>query len=210
MILLCKIITTSSILFYSTTIPLYHYLLFHKNSQEQIMRTSTLVAASAGTILTGLLGMLVPIHEQPPLIQPAYAVYFDHKRQTDPDFRRSIKRNNRRVARVAKEEAEAHGAAQREAIKKAVNQAKADGFPTDLQEKEGYFMGEVAKGESLIDEGAFPSSFLYPVVVVVIDMWMILMLMLMRCCCRPHRGCSCLLQGSQGLSSAQGSHCYLR
>ncbi|GIJ92079.1 hypothetical protein Asppvi_011054 [Aspergillus pseudoviridinutans] len=103
------------------------------------MKTSTLVAASAGTILTGLL---------------AYAVYFDHKRQTDPEFRRSLKRNNRRLARAVKEEAEAQGAMQREAIKKAVQQAKDEGFPTDLEEKEAYFMGQVARGESLCAEGS--------------------------------------------------------
>jgi import receptor subunit TOM20 len=83
----------------------------------------------------------------------AYAVYFDHKRQTDPEFRRSLKRNNRRLARAVKEEAEAQGAMQRESIKKVVQQAKDEGFPTDLEEKEAYFMGQVARGESLCAEG---------------------------------------------------------
>ncbi|PYH89114.1 putative mitochondrial import receptor subunit [Aspergillus ellipticus CBS 707.79] len=101
------------------------------------MRTSTLVAATAGTIVTGLL---------------AYAVYFDHKRQTDPDFRKSLKRNNRRLARAVKEEVEAQGAMQREVIKAAMQQAREEGFPTDLEEKEAYFMGQVARGESLCGE----------------------------------------------------------
>lgn len=103
------------------------------------MRTSVLVAASAGTIVTGLL---------------AYAVYFDHKRQTDPDFRKSLKRNNRRLAKAVKEEEEAQGAEQREAIKAAVQRAKQEGFPADLEEKESYFMSQVAKGEGLCAEGA--------------------------------------------------------
>lgn len=59
------------------------------------------------------------------------------------------------MARAAKEEAEAQGAAQRDQIKKAVNAAKDEGFPTDLEEKEAYFMGQVAKGESLCAEGSF-------------------------------------------------------
>ncbi|OJJ45062.1 hypothetical protein ASPZODRAFT_70685, partial [Penicilliopsis zonata CBS 506.65] len=84
----------------------------------------------------------------------AYAVYFDHKRQTDPEFRKSLKRNNRRLARAVKEEAEAQGAMQRETIKAVVQQAKDEGFPTDLEEKEAYFMGQVAKGESLCAEGS--------------------------------------------------------
>ncbi|KAL4960846.1 TOM complex receptor protein TOM20 [Aspergillus stella-maris] len=103
------------------------------------MKSSTLAVASVGTIITGLL---------------AYVVYFDHKRQTDPEFRKSLKRNNRRLARAVKEEAEAQGAQQREQIKKALQQAKEEGFPTDLEEKESYFMGQVAKGEGLCSEGA--------------------------------------------------------
>lgn len=80
-------------------------------------------------------------------------MWFDYKRQSDPEFRKAIKRDNRRLARAVKEEVEAQGAKQREAIKKAVAQAKDEGFPTDLEEKEAYFMGQVAKGESLCAEG---------------------------------------------------------
>lgn len=61
------------------------------------------------------------------------------------------------MARVEKEEAEAQGAAQREEIKRAVARAKDEGFPTDLEEKEAYFMGQVAKGEGLCAEGRLPS-----------------------------------------------------
>ena len=53
------------------------------------------------------------------------------------------------MARVEKEEAEAQGAAQREEITKAVARANEEGFPTDREEKEAYFMGQVAKGEGL-------------------------------------------------------------
>lgn len=83
----------------------------------------------------------------------AYAVYFDHKRRTDPEFRKALKRESRRQARAAKEEAEAQGAEHREAIKQAVAQAKDDGFPADLEEREGFFMSEVAKGETLCADG---------------------------------------------------------
>ncbi len=83
----------------------------------------------------------------------AYAVYFDHKRRTDPEFRKSLKREARRQARVAKEEAEAVGAQQKEAIKNAVAEAKEEGFPTDVEEKEAYFMNEVARGETLCQGG---------------------------------------------------------
>ena len=82
-------------------------------------------------------------------------MYFDHKRQTDPEFRRALKRNNKRMAKAVKEEVEAHGAAHRENIKKAVQSAKEEGFPADLEEKEAYFMGQVTKGESLCVDGTF-------------------------------------------------------
>ena len=80
-------------------------------------------------------------------------MYFDHKRQTDPEFRKSLKRNNRKLAKAVKEEQEAHGAARRDAIKQAVQRAKEEGFPADLEEKESYFMNQVAKGEGLCAEG---------------------------------------------------------
>lgn len=132
------------------------------------MRTSVLVAASAGTVLTGLLGKNPRTRARQSQPTPsltlwfpsdgatAYAVYFDHKRQTDPDFRKSLKRNNRRMAKAVKEEAEAQGAQQREAIKAAVQRAKDEGFPADLEEKESYFMNQVAKGEGLCADGTCP------------------------------------------------------
>jgi import receptor subunit TOM20 len=83
----------------------------------------------------------------------AYAIYFDHRRRTDPNFRKQLKRESRRQARAAKEEAEANTIKQRAAIKAAVEEAKEQGFPTDVEEKEAYFMSEVARGEQLSQEG---------------------------------------------------------
>ena len=86
-------------------------------------------------------------------IQKAYAVYFDHKRRTDPEFRRALKRESRREARVAKEQAEAQTSQQKQLIKDAVASAKEEGFPTDVEDKEAYFMAEVARGEMLCQDG---------------------------------------------------------
>jgi import receptor subunit TOM20 len=83
----------------------------------------------------------------------AYAVYFDYKRRNDPQFRKQLKKESKRQARVAKEEAEAHTVRQRQAITSAVEEAKEEGFPTDVEEKEAYFMQEVARGEGLSGEG---------------------------------------------------------
>ena len=80
-------------------------------------------------------------------------MYFDYKRRNDPLFRKELKKQSKRQARVAKEEAEANTVRQRQAIKAAIEEAKEEGFPTDVEEKEAYFMQEVARGESLSGEG---------------------------------------------------------
>ncbi|KKY29152.1 putative mitochondrial import receptor subunit [Phaeomoniella chlamydospora] len=105
------------------------------------MKTSTIVAASVGTAVTGFL---------------AYAVYFDYKRRNDTEFRKALKRESRRQARAAKEEKEAQGKEQEAAIKQAVDDAKAAGFPPTLEEKEAYFMEEVAQGEGMASDGSDP------------------------------------------------------
>ncbi|KAG0652761.1 Translocase of outer membrane 20 kDa subunit [Hyphodiscus hymeniophilus] len=111
-----------------------------------MVQTSTIVAATVGTIATGFV---------------AYAVYFDHKRRTDPTFRKQLKKESKRQARAAKEEAEAHTIRQRQAISAAVEEAKEEGFPTDVEEKEAYFMQEVARGESLSGEGVHSTQTKY-------------------------------------------------
>jgi len=104
-----------------------------------MVQTSTVVAATVGTVATSLV---------------AYAIYFDHRRRTDPGFRKQLKRESKRQARAAKEEAEAHTSKQRQALKIAVEEAKEEGFPTDVEEKEAYFMNEVARGEQLSQDGS--------------------------------------------------------
>jgi import receptor subunit TOM20 len=64
-----------------------------------------------------------------------------------------LKKESKRQAKAAKEEAEAHTIRQREAIRAAVEEAKEEGFPTDVEEREAYFMQEVARGEGLSGEG---------------------------------------------------------
>jgi len=105
------------------------------------MRTTTVVAISVGTVLTGFL---------------AYAVYFDHKRRTDPGFRKALKRESKRQARIAKEEAEIQGKQQQEEIKHAVDETLKEGFPTDLEEREAFFMQQIAQGEAMSSDGSDP------------------------------------------------------
>lgn len=79
----------------------------------------------------------------------AYAVYFDHARRSKPEFRRQLRRNERQQARRAKEDAEAETHSKRQTIKQVVDEAKDEGFPTSVEEKEAYFLDQVTIGEQL-------------------------------------------------------------
>jgi len=102
------------------------------------LKPSTIAAVTAGTVVTGLL---------------AYAVYFDHKRRNDPEFRKQLKRESKRTQRAAKEQEEAQGQEQKKAINEAVARANEEGFPKDSDEVEAYFMQEVAAGEGMVQKG---------------------------------------------------------
>ena len=86
----------------------------------------------------------------------AYAAYFDHRRRNDPDFRKSLKRESRRQARIVKEEAEIQDKQQQEDIKRVVEEALEEGFPTDLEEREAYFMEQISRGETIAADGKSP------------------------------------------------------
>jgi import receptor subunit TOM20 len=104
------------------------------------LKPSTIAAISVGTVVTGFL---------------AYAVYFDHKRRNDPDFRKQLKRESKRTQRAAKEQEEAQGHEQKKAIRDAVERANEEGFPKDPEEVEAYFMQEVAAGEGMVQKGTY-------------------------------------------------------
>src|ERR1700760_3928888 len=94
--------------------------------------TGQILAASIGVFATGFL---------------AYAVYFDHRRRTDPEFRKSLKRESKRLAKAAKEEAEAESLEQRKRIRELVEETNKE-IPTDPQAVEEYFFQEMAMGEA--------------------------------------------------------------
>ncbi|EQL02670.1 hypothetical protein G6O67_000845 [Ophiocordyceps sinensis] len=79
----------------------------------------------------------------------AYAVYFDHRRRSRVDFRRNLRRNERRQARTEKEEADMSTRLRRDAIKARVDEAKDEGFPSGVEEREAFFNEQVNTGEIL-------------------------------------------------------------
>lgn len=85
----------------------------------------------------------------------AYAAYFDYKRRSQADFRRNLRRNERRVARQEKEAAQADAIAHRRRVKVAIDEAKSQDFPTGSDEREAYFLEQVQAGELL---GADPTK----------------------------------------------------
>lgn len=84
-----------------------------------------------------------------------YAIYFDHKRRTDAEFRKTLKKESRKLEKAAKEEKEMEGRKRRTEIRAAVDRVNAEGVPKDAEEVEGYFMEEVAEGERLCQDGEF-------------------------------------------------------
>ncbi|KAI1210981.1 mitochondrial outer membrane translocase complex, subunit Tom20 domain-containing protein [Annulohypoxylon truncatum] len=99
-----------------------------------MVQPSTVLTISAATAATGIL---------------AYAIYFDYQRRVDPNFRRNLRREERRQARAEKEEAQAQTKQKRKDIQRVVDSTKEEGFPTGVNEKEQFFMDHVQKGELL-------------------------------------------------------------
>ena len=62
---------------------------------------------------------------------------------------------------MQKEAAEVQGKQQKEEIKAAVREAIEEGFPTDLEEREAFFMQQIAQGEQLASEGRHCEQLLY-------------------------------------------------
>ncbi|KAE8036864.1 hypothetical protein FH972_009497 [Carpinus fangiana] len=98
---------------------------------------ATIVTATVGVITTSAL---------------AYAIYFDHKRRNDPDFRKSLKREGRRQAKAAKIEQEQQGKEERQRLRDLVDEAFEEGVPDTAEEKEQVFMLEVGEGEKLCND----------------------------------------------------------
>jgi import receptor subunit TOM20 len=134
-----------------------------------MVQNSTIVTASVATAATAIIGKLLHLlNGTLPLklrfklnfsISSAYAAYFDYQRRSQPEFRRNIRRNERRQVRAEKEEAEASTKKQREAIKAKVDEANAEGFPNGVEDREAYFNEQVMAGEVLSsDRASTPST----------------------------------------------------
>lgn len=107
------------------------------------IRPTTIVLATAGAAVAGFF---------------AYALYFDHKRRTDPEFRKSLKRAAKAEAKASKVQKEQAGVERRKEVKAIVERVNEEGWPRDPEEVEKYFMDEVAEGELLCQDGMFSTQ----------------------------------------------------
>jgi mitochondrial import receptor subunit TOM20 len=103
-------------------------------STASSIRPTTVALISVGTILTGFL---------------AYAAYFDHRRRTDPAFRKSLKKENRQLEKARKEAAETVTRNQKNQIKALVEKMNAEGYPETDQARENFFLEQLSVGEQL-------------------------------------------------------------
>jgi len=102
------------------------------------LRLSSVLAIGTGTVVTGFL---------------AYAVYFDHRRRNDPEFRKALKREAKLAAKAEQQKKDAASQQQRTAIKEAVERVNAESPPLDDQEREMYFMDNIQAGEDYTKKG---------------------------------------------------------
>ncbi|KAM3424342.1 Mitochondrial import receptor subunit tom20 [Cercospora zeina] len=103
--------------------------------------TTTIVAGIASLLAVGGVG---------------YALYFDHRRRSDPEFRKYLKRQHKKVAKEVTESSKAAEQEQKLRIRAVVDDANEEGFPRDPEETEAYFMQEVARGEGMCQDGSDP------------------------------------------------------
>ncbi|KAJ3807669.1 hypothetical protein F5876DRAFT_47627 [Lentinula aff. lateritia] len=87
----------------------------------------------------------------------AYAVYFDYKRRNDVEFRKKLKKEKKRVDKsVASSKASlpsSPDAVGVDELREALEQVKAEQVPISPEQKEAYFMTQVASGEQLSLQG---------------------------------------------------------
>lgn len=91
-----------------------------------------------------------------PLFFAAYVVYFDYNRRADPNFRRKLRRNERQQHRAEKDAAVEESARQRQTIKALVAEAKDEGYPSDTEGREAFFLQQVSEGETLSVDREWP------------------------------------------------------
>ena len=82
-----------------------------------------------------------------------YAAWFDYERRNNPEFRRKLLREQRKEAKASINAAKQAQAGQSDALRSAVRQMKNERPPASVEEREAYFLEQVAIGEALAAKG---------------------------------------------------------
>ena len=83
----------------------------------------------------------------------AYALYFDYKRRNDSTFRKQLKLQSRKQAKIAKYEAEEGRRKEQRMIRIVVDAAEEEGYPRDAGVKEQYFGERISEAETSLSNG---------------------------------------------------------
>ncbi|KAF7729338.1 hypothetical protein EC973_004594 [Apophysomyces ossiformis] len=101
------------------------------------MQSRTIALLTAGLAVAGL----------------GYLVYFDHKRRNDPNFRKKLRRERKLAAKAAKVSEEEKTKSIVNLVQTVLSAAATESYPTTPEEREKYFMVQVAAGEELCGKG---------------------------------------------------------
>ncbi|KAI9316054.1 hypothetical protein BX666DRAFT_2019641 [Dichotomocladium elegans] len=82
-----------------------------------------------------------------------YLVYFDHKRRSDPELRKQMKRERKKAKKAVKAAEEEAKAGKLRLIDSVLEAITKETLPTTAEGKEQYFMAQVAAGEQLCNAG---------------------------------------------------------
>lgn len=100
--------------------------------------TARIAAITAGTTLVGLLG---------------YAVYFDYQRRNNPEFRKSLKKQEKKLQHAAEARSKVEKEKTSQALRAAAAELKAEPVPTSPEQQEAYFQEQVAEAEKFATMG---------------------------------------------------------
>ncbi|KAI0082448.1 MAS20-domain-containing protein, partial [Panus rudis PR-1116 ss-1] len=82
----------------------------------------------------------------------AYAIYFDHKRRNDVEFRKKLKKEKKKANKSAAKQTEANTISTDE-LRAALSKIQQEDLPAGPEEREQYFMTQVGMGEQLAAQG---------------------------------------------------------
>ncbi|SPO22474.1 related to mitochondrial import receptor subunit TOM20 [Ustilago trichophora] len=84
-----------------------------------------------------------------------YAIYFDHRRRTDPAFRKSLRKESKKSTKADKKAAAQRAQQEDGFIQELLAEVRAPGtFPAGVEEREQYFLKYVSAGEQLFAMGS--------------------------------------------------------